>query len=211
MKLFLSSEGVPRPDLLRDLLGVGNEKVRVALINNAQDPYPEEKSKERGNALADLFNTFGFEPVNVDLREFEGKTEELATILRSCKLIWCSGGNSFWLRYVMKTSGFDRIIKQLLSEGIVYGGWSAGVVLVGSSLHPIELMDEPEKAPEIIYEGLGLVDYFIWPHWDTEKYVHLQAEAEERMAQLPYECMTLKDGEVVIVEDGVTRRIGLEV
>lgn len=207
MKLFLSSEGVPRPDLLRGLLGVGDERARVALINNAQDPYPEEKSRERGKALADIFNTFGFEPVDIDLREYDGKRDELATKLRTCKLIWCSGGNSFWLRYVMKTSGFDQIIKQLLSEGIIYGGWSAGVVLVGPSLHPIELMDEPEKAPEIIYEGLGLVDYFIWPHWNTEKYVHLQAEAEERMEELPYESKRLKDGEILIVEDGSTRLI----
>ena len=188
-------------------MGVGNKKVRVALINNAQDPYPEVKSKERGVALADLFTSLGFEPVPIDLREYEGKAEELATQLRTCKLIWCSGGNSFWLRYVMKTSGFGQIIKELLSEGIVYGGWSAAVVVAGPSLHPIELMDEPEKAPEIIYEGLDLIDYFIWPHWDTEKYTRLQKEASKRMEQLPYECKQIKDGEVLIVQDGVTRFI----
>ena len=207
MKLFLSSEGVPRPDLLRGLLGIVDEKARVALINNAQDPYPEEKSKERGIALAELFKNLAFEPVNIDLREYKGKTDELATKLRTCKLIWCSGGNSFWLRHVMRTSGFDQIIKMLLTEGIVYGGWSAGVVLVGPSLHPIELMDEPEKAPEIIYEGLGLVDYFIWPHWNTEKYIHLQKEALKKMAELPYETKTLCDGEVLIVEGGSTRLV----
>lgn len=207
MKLFLSSEGVPRPDLLRELMEVGNERVRVALINNAQDPYPEEKSRQRAGALSELFNSLGFEPVNIDLREYERMPEELADMLRTCKLIWCSGGNSFWLRYVMKTSGFDKIIRELLSEGIVYGGWSAGVVLAGPSLHPIELMDEPNKAPEIIYEGLGLVDYFIWPHWDTEKYVHLQAEATERMKELPYECKILRDGEVVIVKGDMSELI----
>jgi dipeptidase E len=207
MKLFLSSEGVPHPDLLRELLGIGNEAVRVALINNAQDPYPAERATERGVALADLFTTLGFEPVYVDLREYEGKTDDLDAKLRTCKLIWCSGGNSFWLRYVMKTSGFDQIIKQLLADGIVYGGWSAGVVLVGPSLHPIELMDEPNKAPEVIYEGLNLVDYFIWPHWNTEKYVHLQAEGSKRMSQLPYEALTLKDGEVITVENGERRLV----
>jgi dipeptidase E len=204
MRLFLSSEGVPRPDLLRELMGVGEDRARVALINNAQDPYPEEKSRQRGATLSELFNSLGFEPVNIDLREYTGMSEELADLLRTCRLIWCSGGNSFWLRYVMKTSGFDKIIKELLVEGIVYGGWSAGVVIAGSSLHPIELMDEPEKAPEIIYQGLGLIDYFIWPHWDTEKYVHLQTEAAERMKELSYECKKLKDGEVIIVKEGVS-------
>ena len=205
MKLFLSSEGVPRPDLLRELLGVANENAKVALINNAQDPYPENIATERAVALSELFTSLGFEPVNIDLRKFAGKTEELATELRMCKLIWCSGGNSFSLRYEMKASGFDKIIASLLSEGIVYGGWSAGVVVAGPSLNPIELMDEPSKAPQIVWEGLGLINCFIWPHWDKEKYLHLQPSASEKMKLLPYESMVLKDGEVLIVEDNKKR------
>ena len=201
MKLFLSSEGVPQPELLRELMGIGNERARVALINNAQDPYPEERSIERGILLNNLFAGLGFEPVPIDLRDYQGKTENLAAQLRTCKLIWCAGGNAFWLRYVMKTSGFDKIIKDLLDEGIAYGGWSAGIVVVGPSMHPIELMDDPNKAPEIIYEGLGLIDYFIWPHWDTEKYVPLQEEGARQMAALPYETKRLRDGEVIIVKN----------
>ena len=206
MKLFLSSEGVPRPDLLRELLTTSQDKPRVALINNAQDPYPKDLAEERSIALFELFKTLDFDPIQVDLREYEGKSEELATHLRTCQLIWCSGGNAFWLRYVMRTSAFDSIIKDLLTEGIVYGGWSAGAVVTGPYLNPIDLMDNPNKAPEIIWEGLGLIDYFIWPHWNTEKYVPLQAEALERMKLLPYESIILKDGQVVIV-DGDQRRI----
>jgi dipeptidase E len=207
MKLFLSSEGVPRPDLLRKLLEVSKaETVKVALINNAQDPYPEALAEEREDAVRERFISLGFEPADVDLRRYEGKAEELATELKKCKLIWCSGGNAFWLRHVMKTSGFDTIINDLLSQGIVYGGWSAGVVVAGPSLHPIELMDDPTKAPEI-WEGLGLIDYFIWPHWDTEKYLVLQEAASVRMKGLPYESMRLRDGEVVIVENSQRRLV----
>jgi dipeptidase E len=205
MKLFLSSGGVPRPDLLKELLGITNEKVRVALINNAQDLNPENIAAERSTALSELFVSLGFQPVNVDLREYETKKEKLVEKIKACKLIWCSGGNAFWLRYVMHTSGFDTIIRGLLSEGIVYGGWSAGIVLVGPSLHPIELMDESSKVPTIIMEGLNLTDFFIWPHWDNPKYIHLQAQALEEMKLLPYESVTLKDGEVIIVEDGEKR------
>tara|TARA_Y100000310_G_C20611404_1_gene778175 strand:- start:316 stop:942 length:627 start_codon:yes stop_codon:yes gene_type:complete len=207
MKLFLSSEGVPRSDLLRELLGVSDEKVKVALISNAQDPYPEDLAKNRKVKLTELFNSLDFKPTNIDLREYEGKTDELAKELRKNKLIWVSGGNVFWLRYVMKTSGFDRIIKDLLSEGIVYGGWSAGAVVTGPSLNVIELMDFPDKAPEIIWEGLNIVDYFIWPHWDNEKYVHLQTSALDRIKQLPYESVTLRDGEALIIENSQRRLV----
>ena len=107
----------------------------------------------------------------------------------------------------MKTSGFDQIIKPLLAEGIVYGGWSAGVVVTGPSLQPIELMDDQNKAPEIIRDGLGLVDFFVWPHWDKEKYLPLQKEASVRMKGLPYKSVTLHDGEVLIVENDQVRLI----
>ena len=205
MKLFLSSEGVPRPDLLRELLGVNAGDIRVALINNAQDPYEEDVAKERETALSLLFCSLGFQTTNVDLRKYENKTNELAEELRKCNLIWCAGGNVFWLRYVMKISGFDTIIRGLLLEGIVYGGWSAGSVVAGPSLRAIDLMDNPNEAPEIIWEGLELVDFFVWPHWDKEKYVPIQRAALEKMKLLPCKSLILKDGEVVIVENGQRR------
>ena len=206
IKLFLSSEGVPRPDLLKKLLDTPNSEVKVALINNAQDPYPPSLSEQRENSLVDTFDSLGFQSINVDLREYEGKIEELSKILKSCKLIWVSGGNVFWLRYVMKISGFDIIIKNLLLEGIVYGGWSAGAVVAGPSLKAIDLMDDPNIAPEIIWEGLGLAEFFVWPHWDKEKYLSIQDSALEKMKLLPYESIKLRDGEVIIVED-VDKRI----
>lgn len=204
MKLFLSSEGVPHPDVLRELIGATGP-IRVALINNAQDPYPYLLAKASEAGLAVLFRSLGFEPVPVDLRAYEGKTEALVQELRTCQLIWCAGGNSFWLRYVMHTSGFDTALPSLLAEGVVYGGWSAGAVVVGPSLHPIELMDDPSKAPEVIGEGLGIVDCFVWPHWDKEKYKHLQEAASKQMALLPYESVILRDGEVLVVDNGEKR------
>ena len=101
----------------------------------------------------------------------------------------------------MKTSVFDSIIKDLLAEGIVYGGWSAGTVVAGPSMRVIELMDPVKKAPEIVWEDLGLVPYFVWPHWNTKKYLHLQESAQEQMAKLPYESLTLSDGEALVVSD----------
>ena len=203
MKLFLSSQGIPRPDLLKKLLPESGSAPKVAIINNAQDTYPEIIAKEREETLTIKFQSLEFQTLNIDLRKYEGKSDELMNELKTCQLIWCAGGNAFWLRYVMKTSGFDRVITLLLAEGVVYGGWSAGVVVAGPSLRPIELMDDANVAPEIVWEGLGLVDFFVWPHWDTKKYMPLQAEATMRMKDLSYESIMLRDGEALIVEDGV--------
>lgn len=203
MKLFLSSEGIPRPDLLKKLLPVSPVTPTVAVIHNAQDTYPVDIAKEREDALVALFQSLGFQTLNTDLRNYTGKMEVLEKELRTSQLIWCTGGNAFWLRYVMKTSGFDQVIESLLAEGIVYGGWSAGSVVAGPSLRPIELMDDPNVVPEVVWEGLGLVDFFVWPHWDTEKYLPLQAEATTRMKEFSYESIVLRDGEALVVENGM--------
>ena len=192
---------MPRPDLLKGLLRSAAEP-KVALISNAQDPYPSEIAKKRSAHVSELFALLGFVPTTLDLREYVGKVAALAEELKKYHLIWCAGGNAFSLRYEMKASGFDTVIKDILATGIVYGGWSAGGVVAGPSLYPIEVMDDQRKAPAVVWEGLGLTEYFVWPHWDTDKYVPLQAEASERIKALPYEVVILKDGQVLIDENG---------
>jgi len=56
------------------------------------------------------------------------------------------GGNTYVLRYEMRRSGFDVIIKDLLAAGIVYGGDSAGALVAGLSIAGVESADEPEFA-----------------------------------------------------------------
>ncbi|WP_235782085.1 hypothetical protein [Paenibacillus senegalensis] len=68
----------------------------------------------------------------------------------------------------MKLSGFDQIIKRYHSEkkNIVYGGYSAGICILGPTLKGIHLVDDPRQKPygeqyPTIWEGLGIIDYVI--------------------------------------------------
>ena len=92
----------------------------------------------------------------------------------------------------MRESSFDDIINDLLAAGIVYGGESAGAAVAGKTLHGIELLDDPTDAPEVIWEGLGLVEYGLLPHWRREKYLGRIEQAHDEMQQF---CMvkTLRD------------------
>ena len=204
MKLFLCSEGITRPDVLKNLLENDSKKFTVALICNAGDVYPSIFRNAVNAALFLQFMLLGFRVTIIDLKAFSSTDDTLYQNLKNYGLIWCSGGNSFWLRYVMKTSGFDTCIRNLLSGGVVYGGSSAGAVVAGVSLHPIELMDDPRKSPEVLYEGLGLVEHGIWPHWNTRKYRHLQEKVEKRFGALAQRVLTLKDGDVLVVDGSVS-------
>ena len=75
------------------------------------------------------------------------------------------GGNTFYLNHKIHKTGFDELIKAALANGLVYGGTSAGAVVAEPTLHGVEFIDNPKDAPQVIWEGLGLVDFGIVPHW----------------------------------------------
>lgn len=86
---------------------------------------------------------------------------------RAGALLALQGGNAFTLRRAMRLSGFDRIIVEMLERhDIVHGGFSAGVA---PTLRGIELMGDPGErpagyAPELVWDGLGLIVYPNAPH-----------------------------------------------
>jgi dipeptidase E len=124
------------------------------------------------------------------------------------KVIWALGGNAFLLRRAMRESGFEDLIHGLLTEGIIYGGWSAGACVAGDSLRAIELMDVPEAtAPgyaqgEPIWDGLNLVPFSIIPHFRSN---HPEATAAERAVQWARDhdikFQALQDGAVIVAND----------
>ena len=62
----------------------------------------------------------------------------------------------------MRESGFSKIVKKLIEEGVTYIGSSAGSVLVGPTIEPVKTMDNPNDAPNLnSFEGLGFIDFVI--------------------------------------------------
>jgi len=169
MKLYLSSIGIPTPDDLANLLGKPLNSVSVALLPNAKDYYSDRARTFTLDGRLAYMAQFGLNTSVVDLRDYND-SEALKQELADYDLIWAMGGNTFILRYEMKRSGFDKIIRQLLDQGIVYGGDSAGALVVGLSLAGIESADEPAFAEEVINDGIGLIPFHILPHVDNPEF-----------------------------------------
>ena len=163
MKLYLSSYRIAETKSLEALLGKSLTETKVALIPNAKDYYSERAWNYKVQSYITYFQNIGTKVTLVDLRKYDDP-EVLRNELGNYDLIWAMGGNTFCLRYEMKRSGFESCIRELLSDGVVYGGDSAGAIVAGSSLKGIEEADIPEFAPEIIYEGLSLTSFMIIPH-----------------------------------------------
>lgn len=209
MRLYLASArtGDSYPELVR-MAGPG---ARVGVISNAVDFIPPEDRAAYARNVFDPIADFrerGLDAYDLDLRRYFRQPEALLDQLERTDLVWAVGGNAFLLRRAMRQSGFDALAPGLIwADRLAYGGWSAGACVAAPSLRGLELMDDPAVladgyAPEPVWEGLGLIDAAIVPHWRSD---HDEAEAAERVAawmtanRIPHR--TLRDGDVLIQRD----------
>jgi len=115
-------------------------------------------------------------------------------------------GNTFYLNYHLHKSGFADVIKGLLENGLVYGGESAGAVVAGVTLHGVEKVDDPNESPEVIWQGLSLIDQGVLPHWGWDKYQGPIEAAKIEMEKFT-PVVTMTNGQAIIVENGETTRM----
>lgn len=213
MKLYLSSYLTgSSPEHLTKLI---DGKKHAALILNASDVYGDMNRSAYVARFKDEFSELGISSEEIDLRKYFGKSETLKSDLQRFGLVWASGGNTFTLRRAMRASGMDQILPDFLRQSeMVYGGFSAGACVVGPSLRGIQFADDPQQippgyAPEVIWEGLGLVDFQIVPHFGSK---HPESESTEKVVSylnqhhMPY--YALADGQAVVFENRKVQVVG---
>ena len=193
-KLFLASVVANVMEELTQFLPKLPNQLTIAFIPTAADPYEDKwfvdedynKLKEKGFNIRDI--------------DIKGKTrQKLAKELKDIDVIFVAGGNTFYLLEKARESGFDEITKELVQRGIIYVGSSAGAIIVGPTIEPVKVFDDPSKAPLLkSFEGLNLVDFLILPHFkkkNKDKYEKIMREFEGR-----YGLILLIDNQAVVVK-----------
>jgi dipeptidase E len=198
MKLYLSSYRIPTPKDLERLLGKPLTEVSVALIANAKDYYVKRARNFSVGDLVEYMSRLGLRVDLVDLRN-SSDADSVKQELAGHDLVWAMGGNTYMLRYEMRRSGFDQIIKELLESGVVYGGDSAGALVAGQSIAGVEPADRPEFAEEYIVDGLDLIPYVILPHVDNPEFTNVLPVFKKKHQDK--EIIELKDSQAVIFND----------
>lgn len=205
MKLYLSSYRIPNSQVLISLTGKSAEGIKVALIPNAKDYYAERARNVKLQESIEYFRSLGLAGEVVDLREYRNP-DELRQTLEAYDIIWAVGGNTFCLRHEMQASGFDAVIKDLLEQGIVYGGDSAGACVVGTTLKGLEGADDPAFSESVIWEGLSLVPHFILPHVDNPLFADDITEIRALYKDDP-SLLELTDSQAFVVDGDKTQLI----
>lgn len=198
MKLYLSSYRIPDVDRLAQLVGKPADEVSIALIPNAGDYYAPRAKAYKINDILTYHRSKGL--VRTDVVDLINHRNPmlLKQELAAYDVMWASGGNTFCLRQEMKRSGLENFISELLDDGIVYGGDSAGAVVVGTSLRGIESVDIPDFTEEPLYDGLGLLESVIIPHVGNEYFE--EANQHTRDQHKGQDLIELSDAEALIVD-----------
>lgn len=176
-------------------------------IPNARDFSGANTERREKHILSDIssLEELGLAVKRVDLRDYFGKEEILRVKLKEIGAVFISGGNVFVLRQAMKLSGLDRILKtfQNDSKDFLYAGYSAAGCVLAPTLKAYEIVD-PVDTPyhemkDVIWEGLGLVDFAFMPHWNSDHPESADIDKEIAYCKsnnIAYEAIS--DGDVII-------------
>jgi dipeptidase E len=138
-----------------------------------------------------------------------GKSKkQLKTDLDGFDYIYLSGGNTAYLLQQSQRSGFSELIKELVEEGKVYIGTSAGSIIAGPKL-PDYFSDEETGLEN--KNGYGFVNFTIVPHWGSEdfkeRYLGERLKIAYKKNQVP--LLLLTDNQYVHVQDSQIKIIDI--
>jgi dipeptidase E len=149
-----------------------------------------------------LVNTLGANVKAIELEDF--KNESVIDELTDKDIIWFAGGTPGYLMYWIYRCKLDLHIRELLNNGTVYVGSSAGSMVAGKTLDVSSWgFVDGERGAEWI-KPMNLVDFDIFPHFKDELLSKIKENYKGDKLYL------LKDGEEIIVEDGKIQMIGEE-
>lgn len=213
MKLLLSSNGLSNQSIanaLFELVGKPAEEIVVAFI-------PTAMNVARGSKdwfINDLSNIkkqgFKF----IDIVDISALPKEIwLPKLEDADVLFFSGGNTYHLMYWLQKSGLAELLTGLL-ETRVYAGISAGSIITNPSL--VVTSEDKRKYYEDNFgynseAALNLVDFYIYPHFNSPKHLHSNADALRKAAKETKKtvyglddntALKVVDNEVTVVTEG---------
>ena len=202
MKFLLTSAGIVNSSLekaLFELIGKPASETKVVFVPTAANLVADDKSW-----LVRNYHDF----LKLGLQSFD--IADIAAVpkknwiarFESADVLCFGGGDEQYLARVMRESGVAEALPKLL-ETRVYMGISAGSMVVGrllSSAFTRELW--PEESFEGNEEGIGLYNFSILPHLNSDYFAHLRSPLIQSMKEhFPRTVYALDDQSALKITD----------
>jgi len=200
MKLFLYSSYLMSTEhsvALSNLVGKEPKDITFAAIDNATDV--EQDAKDWVNESKDSLKVQGAQVEVVDLRQWQDNRIGLHEKLASKDVIWVCGGNGFYLRWILKETGADDIIRDLVGKGTVYAGWSAGAVMAGPTLQYFDSVEDLTVVPEVFFDALNLTNVVAIPHMDLREFAEGMKKIHQQLRQAGFATAPLTEAQALII------------
>ncbi|MCY7040479.1 Type 1 glutamine amidotransferase-like domain-containing protein [Streptococcus sanguinis] len=144
------------------------------------------------------FEDLGFQVEVLDISACDRETAQ-AKIFQS-KLLYISGGNTFYLLQELKKKQLLSLIKEQIADGMVYVGESAGAIITAKDIDYNKIMDDKEVAGELSDTvALHEADFYLLPHVGEEPFAEsAQSTLDTYSDQL--HLLPLNNHQAVLVE-----------
>ena len=211
MKLLLTSAGVKNPsinDALLGLLGKPVSECSALCVPTATYPITN------GSLMSWRFVTGQSSTPMTELGWASMGILELSALsivdparwvplLRETDALLVNGGDVLFLCHWMRASGLAELLPKL--SDLTYVGLSAGSMVMAPHVGPDFVHWNPEGGGD---EGLGLVDFAIFPHLDhVDLPENTMADAEDWATTISIPGYAIDDETAIMVNDGTVQVI----
>ena len=200
MKIILASDLSFLLKYGYDLIGISKSEMKIGYITTASKATRDKTFFEKVENTI-LENGYSFEKFDIE----EKSKDEMLNFFKNKNVIHIEGGNTFYLLKAIRENGFAEVLKELLSEGKIYIGTSAGAYIMCPTI-------EVANWNETGRDRFGLTDFVALNYVSFVLKVHYKDEAEnlikEKKQTLKYPFRILRDGQGILVENGKTKFYG---
>ena len=194
--MILTSSLYESIGLVKKILDEKTESKKILFVPTATNV---DEYKKYIHFTQKAFEDFGYEVENFDISIFS--EEIIKEKLAETKIIFISGGNTFYLLQELKKKNLISHLKEKIENGLLYIGESAGSAITAPNIEYASVMDDKTLAKELSdYTGLNLVDFYVVPHFEEEPFV----EGGRKIVELYKDSLDLKlinNKEVILIEN----------
>lgn len=192
-QLFLSSSFSNVIELFTSYVKEEVKEKRVTFIPTASI------HEEVNFYVEDAKKAFEEKGMILDILEIStASSNEIKSKLANNDYIYISGGNTFFLLQELKRTGADKLIFEQINLGKIYIGESAGSVVVTPNIEYIEDMDNKKGVILKTFESLGLIDFYVIPHYKNFPFAKA-AEITVEKYKNKLELVPFSNDELIVV------------
>jgi dipeptidase E len=193
MKLILASDLSFLLKYGYDLTGISKSAMKIGYVTTASKVTRDKTFFEK------VENTILENGYSLEKFDIEGKSkDEMLNFFKDKNVIHVEGGNTFYLLKAIRESGFAEVLKELLNEGKIYIGTSAGAYIMCPTIEVANWNETGRDRFELTdFSALNYVPFVLKVHYKDEA----ESSVKEKIKTLKYPLKILRDGQGILVED----------